>query len=157
MFLERFDFAAMYKEHKKQTIFKGKSAEDWDEKSKEMAPRMQKSEYVDDFISRMDLEGDEVVLDVGCGPGTLAIPLAKKVKHVIAIDFSRKMLDELESFAQNEGIENITTHHIGWEDDWSALGEVDIVVASRSMEVGDMNHALEKMSHSAKKSVLSYL
>ena len=151
MFLERFDFAAMYKEHKKQTIFKGKSAEDWDAKSKDMAPRMQRSEYVDDFIAGMDIAGDEVVLDIGCGPGTLAIPLAKKVKHVIAIDFSRKMLDELEAYASQEGIENITTHHIGWEDDWSALGDVDIVVASRSMEVGDMSHALEKMSTTAKK------
>jgi len=151
MFLERFDFAAMYKEHKKQTVFKGKSAQDWDEKSKEMAPRMQKSAYVDDFISRMQIDGDEVVLDIGCGPGTLAIPLAKRVKHVIAIDFSRKMLDELEAFAKSEGVENITTYHIGWEDDWSTLGEVDIVVASRSMEVGDMNHALEKMSSIAKK------
>jgi SAM-dependent methyltransferase len=116
-----------------------------------MAPRVQKSAYVDDFISRMTLTGDETVLDIGCGPGTLAIPLAKKVKHVVAIDFSRNMLDELETYAEREGVTNITTYHIGWEDDWSALPAIDIAVASRSMEVGDMNHALEKMSKIAKK------
>jgi ubiquinone/menaquinone biosynthesis C-methylase UbiE len=116
-----------------------------------MAPRMQGSEYVEDFIARMDLCGDEVVLDIGCGPGTLAIPLAKKVKHVIAIDFSRNMLDELEAYAAREGVSNITTYHIGWEDDWSVLGAVDIAVASRSMEVTDMSHTLEKMNRIAKK------
>ncbi|MDY0117641.1 MAG: class I SAM-dependent methyltransferase, partial [Sulfurimonadaceae bacterium] len=134
-----------------QTVFKGKKADDWDKRSKEMAPRMQRSDYVDEFISRMEISGDEVVLDIGCGPGTLAIPLAQKVKHVIAIDFSRSMLDELEAYAAREGITNITTHHIGWEDDWSTLGHIDIAVASRSMEVEDMNQALLKMSTFAKK------
>jgi SAM-dependent methyltransferase len=151
MFLHPLDFAKMYKEHKEKTVFKGKSADDWNAKSKDMAPRVQKSAYVDDFISRMQLSGDETVLDIGCGPGTLAIPLAKKVKHVIAIDFSRNMLDELEEYAAREGVNNITTYHIGWEDDWSALPHIDIAVASRSMEVADMNHALEKMSKIAKK------
>lgn len=79
MFLHPLDFAKMYKEHKEKTVFKGKSADDWNAKSKDMAPRVQKSAYVDDFISRMQLSGDETVLDIGCGPGTLAIPLAKKV------------------------------------------------------------------------------
>lgn len=151
MFLHPLDFAQMYKEHKQKTVFKGKSADDWNAKSKDMAPRVQKSAYVDDFISRMQLTGDETVLDIGCGPGTLAIPLAKKVKQVVAIDFSRNMLDELEEYAAREGVSNITTYHIGWEDDWSVFGGVDIAIASRSMEVADMNHALEKMSQTAKK------
>ncbi|MFA5455091.1 MAG: class I SAM-dependent methyltransferase [Sulfurimonas sp.] len=151
MFLEPIDFARMYKEHKQKTVFKGKNSGDWDNKSKEMAPRMQKSEYVEDFISRMDISKEDTVLDIGCGPGTLAIPLAKKVKHVIAIDFSSQMLEELEAYASREGITNITTHHIGWEDDWSHLPQVDIAVASRSVEVQDLDDALSKMSSHAKK------
>ena len=55
MFLHPLDFAKMYKEHKEKTVFKGKSADDWNAKSKDMAPRVQKSAYVDDFISRMQL------------------------------------------------------------------------------------------------------
>lgn len=151
MFLEPIDFAQMYKEHKEKSVFKGKSSSDWDEKSGELAVSMQHSPYVDDFMSRMDLQGDEVVLDIGCGPGTLAIPLAKKVKQVIAIDFSKKMLDELESFAAKEGVDNIKTYHLGWEDDWSVLPEVDICVASRSMEVYDIQKALEKMNMQSRK------
>ena len=151
MFLEPIDFAKMYTKHKQESVFKGKKSEDWDKKSKEMAPRMQKSHYVEDFISKMKLDKGDVVLDVGCGPGTLAIPLAKRVKHVIAIDFSRKMLDELESFAASEDVTNITTYHIGWDDDWSEIADVDIVVASRSIEVMDIEAALLKISNLARK------
>jgi SAM-dependent methyltransferase len=151
MFLEPLDFAKMYKEHKERSVFKGKSSSDWDAKSKELAPTMQNSTYVEEFLSRMEISGDEVVLDIGCGPGTLAIPLAKRVKQVIAIDFSKDMLAELEAFAAREGMSNITTFHLGWDDDWSVLPEVDITVASRSIEVKDIAEALEKMNAKTKK------
>ncbi len=151
MFLEPIDFATMYCEHKKNTDFKGKSSSDWDAKSATMAASVINSPYVNDFISRMKLTGDEVVLDIGCGPGTLAIPLAKRVKEVIAIDFSPKMLEELKAYALREGVTNIKTYHLGWEDDWSILPSADIAVASRSMEVADMEKALTKMSAQASK------
>ena len=155
MFLEPIDFALMYKKHKETTVFRDKNSSDWDEKSKEMAPRMQKSSYVEDFISRMSISSADTVLDIGCGPGTLAIPLAKIAKEVIAIDFSAQMLEELKVYAAKEGITNIKTYHIGWEDDWSYLPKVDIAVASRSVEVKDIETALHKMSAQAKKA--SYL
>jgi len=151
MFLEPIDFAKMYTEHKQKSVFKGKNSDEWDKKSKEMAPRMQKSHYVEDFISKMKIDKEDVVLDVGCGPGTLAIPLAKQVKHVIAIDFSASMLEELKAYAKAEGVTNITTYHMGWDDDWSEIGEVDVVVASRSIEVQDVQHALLKISNIASK------
>ncbi|MFY9143028.1 class I SAM-dependent methyltransferase [Sulfuricurvum sp.] len=151
MFLEPIDFAAMYREHKATTDFKGKTSSDWDEKSADMAASVINSPYVNDFISRMNITGDEVVLDIGCGPGTLAIPLAKRVKEVIAIDFSAQMLEELKAYAASEGVTNIKTYHIGWEDDWSHLPPIDIVVASRSMEVSDVDAALSKMSSHARR------
>lgn len=151
MFLEPIDFARMYRDHKASTDFKAKSSSDWDDKSSDMAASTINSPYVDDFISRMDLRGDEVILDIGCGPGALAVPLAKKVKEVIAIDFSPGMLQELNAYAAREGISNIKTYHMGWEDEWSDLPPVDIVVASRSMEVFDMAQALRKMSATARR------
>lgn len=151
MFLQEIDFAQMYTEHKEKTHYKGKNSDDWDIRSKELASSMQNSPYVEDFISRMDIKGDEVLLDIGCGPGTLAIPLAKKVKEVIAIDFSSKMLDELQKYAAKEGLTNIKTLHLGWDDDWSILPKVDIAVASRSMEVKEIDKALLKMTRQANK------
>ena len=65
MFLEPINFAHMYREHKATTDFKGKTSSDWDEKSADMAASVINSPYVNDFISRMKLSGDEVVLDIG--------------------------------------------------------------------------------------------
>lgn len=151
MFLEPINFSAMYRKHKATTDFKGKTSSDWDEKSADMAQSTINSPYVNDFISRMNITGNEVVLDIGCGPGTLAIPLAKQVKEVIAIDFSTQMLEELQAYAAREGVTNIKTYHLSWEDDWSALPQADIVVASRSIEVSDIDAALSKMSANATK------
>lgn len=157
MFHEPINFAQMYREHKATTDFKAKTSSDWDEKSADMAQSTINSPYVNDFISRMNITGDEVVLDIGCGPGTLAIPLAKRVKEVIAIDFSEGMLEELKAYAAREGVTNIKTYHIGWEDDWSDLAKADIVVASRSMEVPDVEAALVKMSaHATRACYLTY-
>jgi SAM-dependent methyltransferase len=157
MFLEPIDFAKMYRKHKATTDFKGKTSADWDEKSADMAQSTINSPYVNDFISRMKLSGDEVVLDIGCGPGALSIPLAKIVKEVIAIDFSAHLLEELKAYAAREGVTNIKTYHIGWEDDWSDLPQADIAVASRSMEVSDIDVALSKMSaHARRACYLTY-
>jgi len=151
MFFEPIDFAAMYKAHKAATDFKGKSADDWNAKAADMAPRMINSPYVDAFISRMALEADDTVLDIGCGPGTLALALAKKVKKVIAVDYAEQMLEELRAVAAREGITNIETRRLSWEDDWSALPKADITLASRSLEVGDIEAALSKMTEHARR------
>ncbi|NUP03761.1 MAG: class I SAM-dependent methyltransferase [Nonomuraea sp.] len=37
---------------------------------------------------------DAVVLDLGCGPGTVAIPLARRVRAVLAVDPDEEMLAE---------------------------------------------------------------
>ncbi len=56
------------------------------------------------------------VLDVGCGPGRLTIPLAKKVRPtgtVVAMDIQEEMLRKTEKKAQIEQLENITFFHAG--------------------------------------------
>jgi len=151
MFLNPIDFAAMYKAHKEATDFKGKSAQEWNAKAADMAPRMINSPYVDTFLSKMDMDADDVVLDIGCGPGTLALALAKRVKKVIAVDYAGQMLEQLRAYAEREGITNIETRQLSWEEEWRTLPQADIVVASRSLEVSDIEGALEKMTYHAKK------
>ena len=52
-------------------------------------------------------EGDNV-LELGCGPGTLAVLAAKKRANVIAIDISEKMIAHAKEKGLNEGVsENI--------------------------------------------------
>ncbi|MFI9844330.1 class I SAM-dependent methyltransferase [Nonomuraea sp. NPDC051941] len=49
---------------------------------------------------------DGRVLDLGCGPGTIAIPLARRVRAVLAVDPAREMLAEGRRLAG--GVANIT-------------------------------------------------
>ncbi len=47
------------------------------------------------IISRMNLEEDDVVADLGCGIGYVSIPLSKSVRQVLAVDSQQIMLDDL--------------------------------------------------------------
>jgi 2-polyprenyl-3-methyl-5-hydroxy-6-metoxy-1,4-benzoquinol methylase len=44
------------------------------------------------------------VLDIGCGPGTLAIPLAEAGAEVTAVDIASGMLDRLRATAKEENL-----------------------------------------------------
>lgn len=78
------------------------------------------------------IKPDFEVLDVGAGPGTLAIPLAKLVKKVTALDPSKGMIKVLEESAVAEGIGNIETVNETWQEvDDAEIGErFDLVITS---------------------------
>ncbi len=62
------------------------------------------------IIQLLDLQPGMRVLDAGCGPGRLAIPLAKKVGahgEVTALDIQDEMLDRVREKAQAENLNNI--------------------------------------------------
>lgn len=69
------------------------------------------------------------VLDVGCGPGTMALPLAHAGAMVTALDWCRPMLDNLERLAGQRGLDSITTHFQVW-DEFRSGPEYDLVLAS---------------------------
>ncbi len=125
-----------------------KGPDEWDQKARSFAGRNKNSAYIDLVFSHLPLDSSYTVLDIGSGPGTLAIPLAAKVKSITAMDFSRGMLDALEEIAQAEHIDNIRTLQCAWEDDWQEKGLVphDIAIASRSMGVKDLKTALCKIN-----------
>ncbi len=53
-------------------------------------------EWGTEVLKRLDLRGDEAVLDAGCGSGRVTAELAKRVPngHVIAVDGSAAMIDK---------------------------------------------------------------
>ena len=57
------------------------------------------------------LKPDDVVLDVGCGTGSLALELSPCVSEVHAIDFSREMIKIAGQKAADEGSGNVTFHN----------------------------------------------
>jgi SAM-dependent methyltransferase len=84
------------------------------------------------------------VLDIGCGPGTYALPLAEVAKEVTALDTSGKMLENLNEEAGKRGLRNIVPMQINWEKA-NFDKEFDLVLAASSPAVYNYN-TLMKMN-----------
>lgn len=65
-------------------------------------------------ITRALMSSDDVVLDVGCGTGSLALILAPFAKHVHGLDVSREMIRIAR--AKAERVANTTFHVGNWDD-----------------------------------------
>jgi ubiquinone/menaquinone biosynthesis C-methylase UbiE len=110
-----------------------------------------RSEYDDRVmttIGGMDITKNSRVLDIGAGPGTLAIPLAPRVKEITAIEPGEGMVAILNERMKKKGITNVTTIQKRWEDidPHSDLdGQYDVVIASLSLTMEDIRLALQKM------------
>ena len=85
----------------------GKITKNWDEAAPGFYKRTRKDDYQDALFEMLILDENDTVLDVGCGEGSVTIPIAKKVKKVIGVDSSPKMLEYLEKRASDNGIDNI--------------------------------------------------
>ncbi|MEE1128816.1 MAG: class I SAM-dependent methyltransferase [Methanobrevibacter sp.] len=106
----------------------------WDKAAPGFFKRTRKDDYQDALFDMLILDENDTVLDVGCGEGSVTIPLAKKVKKVIGIDSSPKMLEYLEKRAHENGIKNIETFLKPIEEiKYKEIGNVDVVVCSRSL------------------------
>jgi ubiquinone/menaquinone biosynthesis C-methylase UbiE len=76
------------------------------------------------LIERLDIAPGMRVLDAGCGPGRLTIPLASAVGpdgEVVALDTQPEMLAKLERRLEAEGITNVRPLRAGLGE--GALGE----------------------------------
>jgi len=121
--------------------------EEWDERAPSFASHADDPGFAGQLLGLIEPGRSWSVLDVGCGPGTLAVPLARRTARVTALDFSPAMLVHLRERCRAEGIANVAPVLASWEDDWNALGigPHDLALASRSLAVDDLGAALEKL------------
>ena len=148
--IQDVDFGALYRRQARASTFKSCRAADWDRRAEQRGRREKGSDYACEFLARMDLAGAKTVLDIGCGTGNLALPLARSVCRVHALDFSAEMLRLLRANARSEGVRNVTTHHLAWADDWARVPRADVAICSRALAVDDLRAALEKMNAKAR-------
>ena len=127
----------------------------WEGRAEEFSDYAAETGYAAGFLGIMNVDPDWTVLDMACAGGTLAIPLARRVKRIIAVDFSRNMLDILSRRCREGGITNIDAVLGRWEDDWDALGigPCDVAIASRSLLAEDVRGSLIKLDRAAKRQV----
>lgn len=159
------DFTDLYKHHYKLANRNATDAQFWDQKvsalaldlssvySNEKSEKSDESEYQRAFLQKLELREEDVVLDVGCGAGSLALKIAPNVKKVICLDFSEKMLDLTGRLANMHSIENYELCLKSWYDNWDDVEEADICISSRSSMVSDIEDALNKLNQKARRAV----
>lgn len=99
-------------------------------------------------IKKLHVTPQSRVLDIGAGPGTLAIPLAEKVRSVTAVEPSKGMIEVLEENMAEYGRDNINIIRKRWEDidvENDLEGPYDIIIASFSLGMPDIRKAIEDM------------
>ncbi len=116
---------------------------------------MGRTDSIRNILARLTVDYGCSVLDIGSGPGTLAIPLAKTAGKITAVDPSRDMLHFLEGNAKKEGISNISCINKKWEDVeiGKDIDSHDIVIASHSLAMVDIKEAISKMNQAANQRI----
>jgi SAM-dependent methyltransferase len=149
------DWNQLWQEARRSKSWKKKGSAEWDSRAAGFARRNIDAQYAELFLQLIKPQPHWRVLDIGCGPGTLALPLASAVQAVTAIDFSPAMLRELEMRANAQAITNIATIEASWTDDWRELKIPvhEVVISSRSLSVFDLRAALEKMNNWASEKI----
>jgi SAM-dependent methyltransferase len=157
MTLSDIDFAERYRRQMQRANRREKTPEYWDGRAPAVSLRMSDSQYVRQFVAALDLTGCATLLDVGCGPGTIALTVAPRMEHVYGLDYSSGMLAAFADEARARGLTAVTPILRAWDDDWTDVPLCDIVVASRSTAVPDLEAAILKLDSKARRRVyLSY-
>ena len=110
--------------------------------------RSEYDERVLTTINGLDITKESRVLDIGAGPGTLALPLASRVKEIAAIEPGEGMAAILNERMKKDDVTNITIISKRWEDiipKSDLAQQYDVVIASLSLTMEDIQLALRKM------------
>ena len=130
---------------------------DWDERERalEFERQYSRTDYRDKMLDRVQTDPDCSVLDVGCGPGNLAVPLAARARNVTALDKSKEMLRLGKEAAAARQITNINFIQLNWDDVviWKDIQPHDVVICSRAFSNMNPRESLLKLHAAAKKTV----
>lgn len=149
------DWGAAWKEEQ-ELRRNADNAQYWNMRAPSFAKTAGTSPYAKEFLERAGVLEGETVFDMGCGSGTLALPLARAGHHVYACDFSEVMIDLMMQRAELDDVSQfIHFSQLAWDEDWSGL-EVpvcDVAFASRSIATADLLSALIKLDSMARRKV----
>lgn len=114
-------------------------------------------ERMEKQIAEMKIAPGSSVLDIGAGPGTLAVPLACRGCHVTTVEPSEPMGIAMDQYRRMMHAPPIQEIRKCWEDVTpEEAGVHDVVIASRSLMMGDIRNSLLKMDGAAKSAVHLY-
>ena len=127
----------------------------WEKRAPAFADHAKKTRYANEFLKLMTPEPDWTILDMGCGGGSLAIPLSPQVKKITAVDFSPSMIAIVKRICGEKNITNIETILGEWDDNWSRLGigTYDVAMASRSLRAENCEPYIRKLMYAARRRI----
>ena len=109
---------------------------------------------IENQLAAMQIPAGSTVLDIGAGPGTLAVPLALAGCDVTVVEPAAGMRAALKEYREMAGAPEIREVPSRWEDaDPAEVGTHDVVVASFSLALDDIGPSLKKIDSAAKRSV----
>lgn len=91
------------------------------------------------------LSGKGRLLDLGCGTGQLAIPLAKYFEEVVAVDPDQEMLTEGKKLAKQKDIKNIRWVIGASETIDKSLGQFKLITIGRAFHWMKRREVLQKL------------
>jgi ubiquinone/menaquinone biosynthesis C-methylase UbiE len=119
----------------------------------------QERSRIDKTVWETDITKESRVLDIGAGPGTLAIPFAQKAAHVTAVEPAEGMCSVMREKMAEFGVKNISIVQTRWEDvdvEKDLQPPYDVVIASFSLGMQDIRAAIMKMMQASSKYVYLY-
>jgi len=155
--IEEIDFNGLWMKAK-QNSSHNKCSMIWADKDRakkyDEAVKENNRERATERIKKLNINSNSTVLDIGAGPGTLAIPLAKIVKKVTAVEPAQGMFECLKENIEEKNLNNIVCINKKWEDvKTDEIEKHDIVIASFSLGMLDLQDALKKMNDVANEYV----
>jgi SAM-dependent methyltransferase len=131
-------------------------SEMWDRKADNYNRKLSsRFDTIEKILKKIDVGINDTIIDIGCGPGTLTIPLSLLCSQITAVDPSPKMLKHIKKKAATSNINNILYVNKKWEDvvPERDLEKSDIVIACHCLIMEEMKEALHKMNNIAAKKV----
>jgi SAM-dependent methyltransferase len=98
---------------------------------------------IDVLVSAFELSAQDLVVDLGCGTGQLALPTAGRVRAVIGVDPEPDMLRRARQAARDAGISNVSWM-LGADTDLPALADL---CGEKPVAAVTIGQALHWMKH----------
>ena len=100
----------------------------------------------DAIASELRLDGSGRLLDVGCGPGSVALLLSSLFEVVVGVDPDRGMVEEAERQADRRGVANAEWHVLRAEDLPAGLGSFRVATFAQSFHWMDRRRVVAIVS-----------
>lgn len=111
-------------------------------------------ENMEELLQSLPLSPEIRVLDIGPGPGNMALPMAPRVAHITAVEPDDAYIAVLQDQIAERGITNMITIQKKWEDVDIAKdldGPYDLVIASQSLHMANLKEAIAKICAASRK------